>query len=74
MEALDQMADSKSAKKTFGGTKIASFKHKDEGFALDWSPFTYGRLAAGTCDAQIWLYQAADESCSSFVKETQVGL
>jgi ribosome assembly protein RRB1 len=49
VEALD--GDNNSKKKSAGGNKLASFKHKDEGFALDWSPFTYGRLAAGTCNA-----------------------
>jgi len=58
------------AKKTHGGCKIASFKHKSEGYALDWSPNTFGRLASGSCDAQLWVYAAADENCSSFVKET----
>jgi len=76
LEELDQpyVAGKKPQKKTFGNTKVASFKHKSEGYALEWSPHTYGRLASGTCDAQLWLYQAADEGCSSFVKETQVGL
>jgi len=64
----------KVAKKTFGGCKIAGFKHKSEGFALDWSPNTFGRLASGSCDAQLWVYVPADQNCSSFIKETQVGL
>lgn len=53
---------------------MAQFKHKTEGNAIEWSPHTYGRLASGTCDAALWLYQSADESCSTFVKETAVGL
>ena len=68
--ALDELERPVSQKKSFGGCKISSFKHKSEGYALDWSPLTYGRLASGTCDSQLWLYQAADETCSSFVKET----
>ena len=53
LEELDQpqVTGKKPQKKTFGNTKVASFKHKTEGFALEWSPFTYGRLASGTCDA-----------------------
>jgi ribosome assembly protein RRB1 len=50
LEALETPEDSKQ-KKNFGGSKLAAFKHKDEGYALDWSPFTYGRLAAGCCNA-----------------------
>ena len=61
-------------KKKFGGCKIASFKHKQEGFALDWSCNTLGRLAAGTNDAALHLYKSTDEGCSSFVKEFAVGL
>ena len=73
VETLDEPVVSKQ-KKNFGGSKLASFKHTDEGYALDWSPLTLGRLAAGCCNSQIWLYQAADENCSQFVKETSVGL
>lgn len=60
----------KKQSKNFGGSKLASWKHKSEGYALDWSPNTYGRLAAGTCSAELWLYQSADETGSAFVKET----
>ena len=74
-EVLEQPPSSKSGqKKPLGGNKIAGFKHSDEGFALDWSPLTLGRLAAGGCNSQIWLYTPSDETCSSFVKEHQVGL
>lgn len=76
IDALDEPAvqGKKKAQQSFGGSKVASFKHSDEGYALDWSPNTFGRLAAGSCNSQIWLYLPADENCSSFVKETQVGL
>jgi ribosome assembly protein RRB1 len=72
-EALEQPPTNK-AKKPLGGNKLAGFKHADEGYALDWSPLKLGRLAAGCCNSQIWLYTPADEGCSSFVKELQVGL
>lgn len=56
VDALDVPVANTSAKaavqkKSFGGTKIASFKHTDEGYALDWSPLTFGRLASGGCNA-----------------------
>jgi len=73
-QAIEELDKPVSSKKQFGGCKIQGFKHKMEGFALEWSPLTYGRLASGGRDAALWLYQAADESCSTFVKETQVGL
>jgi len=60
----------KVAKKTYGGTKIAMFKHKVEGYALEWSPHSMGRLASGSCDAHLWIYNSADANCSSFVKES----
>lgn len=68
-EALEQPANNKQ-KKPIGGNKVVAFKHSDEGYALDWSSLKLGRLASGGCNAQIWLYTAADETCSSFVKET----
>jgi ribosome assembly protein RRB1 len=49
-EALEQPVNTKQ-KKPIGGNKLASFKHPDEGYALDWSPLTLGRLAAGGCNS-----------------------
>lgn len=40
-----------SGKRALGGCKLSSFKHRSEGYALDWSPLSFGRLASGTCDA-----------------------
>lgn len=73
-QAIEELDKPVSSKKTFGGCKVGGFKHKADGWALDWSPQTYGRLASGSNDAQLFLYQAADENCSSFVKETMIGL
>lgn len=50
----------------FGGCKLASFKHTQEGFALDWSPLTLGRLAAGSCNSNIQLYSPTDETLSNW--------
>ena len=61
-------------KKKLGGTKLFSHKHANEGFAIEWSPLSFGRLATGSCDAKLFVYQPADETCSSFVPETKVGL
>ena len=76
VEELDKPINpkKKAPKKKFGGCKIASFKNKQEGYAMDWSPNTLGRLATGSNDALLNLYRAADETCSSFVKEFGVGL
>jgi ribosome assembly protein RRB1 len=52
IEALDNNdPKTKNQKKSYGGTKLAAFKYSDEGFALDWSPLTWGRLAAGSCNS-----------------------
>jgi ribosome assembly protein RRB1 len=75
LEELDNPTQKKTAqKKAFASTKISSFKHKSEGYALEWSPSTFGRLASGNNDAQLNLYTSADETGSSFIKETTVGL
>lgn len=50
VETLDE-SEKKGEKKSYVGTKLATFKHTDEGYALDWSPLTYGRLASGGCNA-----------------------
>ena len=41
----------KPPQRSYGGCKLAQFRHKDEGYALEWSPQSFGRLAAGTCDS-----------------------
>lgn len=41
----------KEAAKPHGGSLVGRFKLPDEGFALDWSPLSYGRLASGSCNA-----------------------
>lgn len=46
-----------------------SFKHSNEGFALNWSPLKKGLLASGSLDRKIFLYQSADENMSDFVRQ-----
>ena len=78
LEELDKPVNSgklpNTQKRNYGGCKVAGFKQRSEGYALDWSPNTFGRLASGANDSSLWLYTSADETCSAFVKETQVGL
>ena len=61
-------------RKTYGGSKLAGFRSKQEGYAIEWSPLNFGRLASGSCDAHLMVYAPADETCSTFVKETQSAL
>lgn len=55
LDALDRPAV-KGKPANYGGCKIANFKNRAEGYALDWSPNTFGRLAAGANDSSLWLY------------------
>lgn len=36
------------ASSVFNQAPLMKFKHKDEGYALDWSPLVLGRLVSGT--------------------------
>ncbi|WJX44596.1 hemolysin III domain membrane protein [Trifolium repens] len=36
---------------------IQKFKHKDEGYAIDWSPLVPGRLVSGDCNNNIYLWE-----------------
>jgi ribosome assembly protein RRB1 len=54
VDALDRPVAKQQA--SYGGSKISGFKNRAEGYALDWSPSTFGRLAAGANDASLWLY------------------
>jgi len=75
IQGVFQAVDSKTQQekpnklKKHGGCKIAGVKHKTEGFALDWSPFTLGRLASGACNSQVYVY---GRSGDSFVQEMQM--
>lgn len=39
---------SQGASSVFNQAPLVKFGHKDEGFALDWSPLVPGRLLSGT--------------------------
>lgn len=45
---------------------IQFFKHKAEGYALDWSPLKLGLLASGGCDNNIFLYEPTDKDFTGF--------
>ncbi|KNA15735.1 hypothetical protein SOVF_095360 [Spinacia oleracea] len=46
-----------------GGTSVSNqaplsmFRHKDEGYAMDWSPLKPGRLLSGDCQNSIYLWE-----------------
>ncbi|GAB2225360.1 hypothetical protein Droror1_Dr00006152 [Drosera rotundifolia] len=41
----------------FNQAPLAVFKHKDEGYAIDWSPVVPGRLLSGDCKKHIHLWE-----------------
>ncbi|CAL0329713.1 unnamed protein product [Lupinus luteus] len=41
----------------FNQDPLFKFKHKDEGFAIDWSPLVPGRLVSGDCKNCIYLWE-----------------
>ncbi|KAF1887878.1 hypothetical protein Lal_00023886 [Lupinus albus] len=41
----------------FNQDPLFKFKHKDEGFAIDWSPLVPGRLVSGDCKNSIYLWE-----------------
>lgn len=43
----------------FNQAPLSMFKHKDEGYAIDWSPLIPGRLVSGDCKNSIYLWEPA---------------
>ncbi|XP_073526247.1 uncharacterized protein [Phyllobates terribilis] len=41
---------------------LTAFKHKNEGYAIDWSPCVSGRLVSGDCDNSIHLWEPTSGS------------
>jgi ribosome assembly protein RRB1 len=59
IQRLEKKHKSKSNTMSKGkySSLISKFKHKQEGYALDWSPLRLGLLASGGCDKNIFLYE-----------------
>lgn len=45
---------------------LSKFKHKTEGYAIDWSPLRLGMLASGGCDKDIYLYEPTGSDFTEF--------
>ncbi|KAK4602654.1 hypothetical protein RGQ29_011606 [Quercus rubra] len=59
---LNSLAESESqgaqgASSVFNQAPLMKFKHKDEGYAIDWSPLVPGRLVSGDCKNCIYLWE-----------------
>nr|XP_011459874.1 PREDICTED: glutamate-rich WD repeat-containing protein 1 isoform X2 [Fragaria vesca subsp. vesca] len=61
---LNALAESESEVSQGPSTQapLFTFGHKDEGFALDWSPVATGRLLSGDCKSNIHLWEPTDGS------------
>jgi len=46
--------------------RVKTFAKKQEGYGLDWSPFTPGVLAVGGYEKHLDIYHPSDEGCSSW--------
>ncbi|BFG39744.1 hypothetical protein CerSpe_260170 [Prunus speciosa] len=53
---------SQGASSVFNQAPLVKFGHKDEGFALDWSPLVPGRLLSGDCKNYIHLWEPTSGS------------
>ncbi|XP_015889184.1 protein HEAT STRESS TOLERANT DWD 1 [Ziziphus jujuba] len=61
---LNALAESESetsqgASSVYNQAPLAKFRHKDEGYAIDWSPLVTGRLLSGDCKNYIHLWEPA---------------
>ncbi|GAA0154587.1 hypothetical protein LIER_37919 [Lithospermum erythrorhizon] len=54
-------------------TPLAKFKHKDEGYALDWNPFVPGRLVSGDCKNSIHLWEPTSSATWNIDSNSFVG-
>jgi ribosome assembly protein RRB1 len=67
LESWNQKADSKPKNNPKDkNISIKSFKNPVEGFALDWSFVRPGRLATGSCDGKIYIYNASNTNFSDW--------
>lgn len=62
---LNALAESESetsqgASSVFNQTPLVKFGHKDEGYAIDWSPLVTGRLLSGTLINMFYFFSFED--------------
>ncbi|CAL0324915.1 unnamed protein product [Lupinus luteus] len=55
--AESETEGAQGAAAVFNQDPLFKFKHKDEGFAIDWSPLVPGRLVSGDCKNSIYLWE-----------------
>ncbi|KAJ7979358.1 putative WD-repeat protein [Quillaja saponaria] len=60
--AESETESSQGASSVFNQAPLVMFRHKDEGYALDWSPLTPGRLVSGDCKNCVYLWEPSSGS------------
>ncbi|KAF7806717.1 glutamate-rich WD repeat-containing protein 1 [Senna tora] len=75
---LNALAESETegvqgAAAVFNQDPLAKFKHKDEGYAIDWSPLVPGRLVSGDCKNCIHLWEPTSGATWNVDKTPFVG-
>ncbi|XP_041021268.1 glutamate-rich WD repeat-containing protein 1-like [Juglans microcarpa x Juglans regia] len=63
---LNALAESETqgaqgALSVFNQAPLVKFKHKDEGYAIDWNPIVPGRLVSGDCKNCIYLWEPTSD-------------
>jgi ribosome assembly protein RRB1 len=53
--AESETQGAQGASSVFSQPPLVKFKHKDEGFAIDWNPLVPGRLVSGKVNSIVFL-------------------
>ncbi|GMH13722.1 hypothetical protein Nepgr_015563 [Nepenthes gracilis] len=64
---------SRGASSVFNQAPLTLFKHKDEGYAIDWSPLVPGRLLSGDCKNGIYLWEPSSSATWNVDNNPYVG-
>eukprot|EP01016_Furgasonia_blochmanni_P047994 TRINITY_DN7107_c0_g1_i1.p1 TRINITY_DN7107_c0_g1~~TRINITY_DN7107_c0_g1_i1.p1 ORF type:complete len:587 (+),score=125.17 TRINITY_DN7107_c0_g1_i1:304-2064(+) len=69
LEGVDEDTYKTEKNKKSESKTLKTFKHSAEGFAIDWSSKSLGRLATGSTDGKLFLYNVQDESFSDWARD-----
>ncbi|XP_035548525.1 glutamate-rich WD repeat-containing protein 1-like [Juglans regia] len=65
LNALAEISETQGAQgasSDFNQAPLVKFKHKDEGYAIDWNPIVPGRLVSGKCNNCIYLWEPTSDA------------
>lgn len=69
---LGQASGAASKEKVARPKPLFAHQHRDEGFALDWSRLSHGRLASGDNKASLYVWDPSSNASSWSVKQYKV--